>query len=66
MFVGGVCVFMCVKLIRIRMRSTLGKAGGGEGREKERGAGKGMSVCMLVHVCGNPYIAVWQQRSIRQ
>lgn len=32
-------------------------------REREEQEGE---LSELMHVCGNPYIAVWQQRSARQ
>lgn len=38
------------------------RRGGGERKTEEQEG----ELSMLVHVCGNPYIAVWQQRSGRQ
>ncbi len=34
--------------------------------ERERGKEEQRELKVIMHVCGNPYIAVWQQRSARQ
>lgn len=59
-------MYMCVEWIgNERARCTIkgkGRRGGGDTDREEEDE----ELSMLWYVCGNPYIAVWQQRSARQ